>query len=242
MSAQTTVRSRRSRRAQTCAAALAHRCGAWLDGRRGRRRRCSLRPRRCRFASSATAFPSRSPRRRRRRAGTQPPRRARSGELRAVPCGPDAAVRFAGDVGPSLAGVGARFSVPQLRLRVADNLRVHPTTIMPSYYRIDGLARVASAYRGKPILTRDRSRGRGRVPRDAAMSTTATRESRTRRRLLQARRRARARSVAARARCRRDDLPDIPALATFLAGRKPRLAARAARRCRSSPTTARRSR
>jgi sulfur-oxidizing protein SoxX len=66
---------------------------------------------------------------------------------------PDAAVRFAGDVGPSLAGVGARFTIPQLRLRVADNLRVQPKTIMPSYYRIDGLARVASAYRGKPILT-----------------------------------------------------------------------------------------
>jgi len=66
---------------------------------------------------------------------------------------PDAAVRFAGDVGPPLAGVGARFTIPQLRLRVADNLRVSPATIMPSYYRNDGLARVASAYRGKPILS-----------------------------------------------------------------------------------------
>jgi sulfur-oxidizing protein SoxX len=66
---------------------------------------------------------------------------------------PDAAVRFAGDVGPSLAGVGARLTIPQLRLRVADNLRVQPATIMPSYYRVDGLARVASAYRGKPILS-----------------------------------------------------------------------------------------
>ena len=54
---------------------------------------------------------------------------------------PDAAVRFAGDVGPSLAGVGARFTIPQLRLRVADNLRVHPATIMPSYYRVDGRRR-----------------------------------------------------------------------------------------------------
>ena len=66
---------------------------------------------------------------------------------------PDAAVRFAGDVGPSLAGVGARFTIPQLRLRVADNVRIHPTTIMPSYYRVDGLARVASTYRDKPILS-----------------------------------------------------------------------------------------
>jgi sulfur-oxidizing protein SoxX len=66
---------------------------------------------------------------------------------------PDAAVRFSGDVGPSLAGVGARFTVPQLRLRVADNMRVHPATIMPSYYRIDGLSNVAAVYRGKPILS-----------------------------------------------------------------------------------------
>jgi sulfur-oxidizing protein SoxX len=66
---------------------------------------------------------------------------------------PDATVRFAGDVGPSLAGVGARLTIPQLRLRVADNRRVHPATIMPSYYRNDGLALVASAYRCKPILS-----------------------------------------------------------------------------------------
>ncbi|MEO8302778.1 MAG: sulfur oxidation c-type cytochrome SoxX [Betaproteobacteria bacterium] len=66
---------------------------------------------------------------------------------------PDAAIRFAGDVGPPLAGVGARLDAAQLRLRLADNLRVNPQTIMPSYYKRDGLDRVAPAYRGKPILT-----------------------------------------------------------------------------------------
>jgi sulfur-oxidizing protein SoxX len=66
---------------------------------------------------------------------------------------PDAAVRFSGDVGPSLAGVGARLTVPQLRLRIADNMRVHPETIMPSYYRVEGLSGVAAVYRGKPILS-----------------------------------------------------------------------------------------
>jgi len=66
---------------------------------------------------------------------------------------PDAAVRFAGDLGPSLAGVGARLTASELRLRVADNLRVNPATIMPSYFRIDGLDRVPTAYRGKPILS-----------------------------------------------------------------------------------------
>ena len=62
-------------------------------------------------------------------------------------------VRFAGDLGPSLAGVGRRLSEGQLRLRVADNLRVNPASAMPSYYRTDGLDRVAPAYAGKPILT-----------------------------------------------------------------------------------------
>jgi sulfur-oxidizing protein SoxX len=66
---------------------------------------------------------------------------------------PDPAVKFSGDVGPSLAGVGARLSEAQLRLRIADNLRVNPATVMPSYYKIDGLDRVASAYAGKPVLS-----------------------------------------------------------------------------------------
>ena len=66
---------------------------------------------------------------------------------------PDPAVRFSGDVGPSLAGIGARLSVPQLRLRISDNLRLNPATVMPSYYKVAGLDRVASQYADKPILT-----------------------------------------------------------------------------------------
>ena len=57
-----------------------------------------------------------------------------------------------GNIAPPLAGVGARFSVAQLRLRVADSTRVSPATPMPSYYRTAGLVQVAGAYRGKPIL------------------------------------------------------------------------------------------
>ena len=66
---------------------------------------------------------------------------------------PDPAIPFAGNVGPPLAGVAARLTVPQLRLRVVDNLRVNPQTIMPSYYRLADLELVASAYQGKTILT-----------------------------------------------------------------------------------------
>jgi L-cysteine S-thiosulfotransferase len=65
---------------------------------------------------------------------------------------PDPAVRFSGNLGPQLGGIARTLSVAQLRLRVVDNLRVHPATIMPSYYRIDGFDRVAGAYQGKPIL------------------------------------------------------------------------------------------
>ncbi len=65
---------------------------------------------------------------------------------------PDPAVRFSGNVGPSLDGVARRLTTAQLRLRIADNLRVNPDSVMPGYYRDEGLDRVASAYRGKPIL------------------------------------------------------------------------------------------
>jgi len=65
---------------------------------------------------------------------------------------PEPSVRFSGNLGPPLGGVARTFSVAQLRLRVVDSMRVNPTTIMPSYYRIDGFDQVAGAYRAKPIL------------------------------------------------------------------------------------------
>jgi sulfur-oxidizing protein SoxX len=40
-----------------------------------------------------------------------------------------------------------------LRLRIVDASRFNPDTIMPPYYRIEGLIRVAPAFQGKPILT-----------------------------------------------------------------------------------------
>ena len=66
---------------------------------------------------------------------------------------PDPALPFAGDVGPSLAGVGSRLSAGQIRLRIVDNMRVNAATIMPSYYRSSGFDRVAPEYRGKTVLT-----------------------------------------------------------------------------------------
>ena len=67
--------------------------------------------------------------------------------------GPFDEARFQGDLAPSLAGAGSRWSTSQLRLRLVDASHFNPQTIMPSYYRVDGLARVGPAWRGKPILS-----------------------------------------------------------------------------------------
>jgi L-cysteine S-thiosulfotransferase len=67
--------------------------------------------------------------------------------------GPFPEEKFQGDLAPSLAGAGTRWSEGQLRLRIVDASRLNPATIMPSYYRIDGLTRVGTAWRGKPILS-----------------------------------------------------------------------------------------
>jgi sulfur-oxidizing protein SoxX len=66
--------------------------------------------------------------------------------------GPFPDQRFQGDMAPDLAGAGSRWSSAQLRLRIVDGSRLNPATIMPSYYRIEGLNRVAPAFREKPIL------------------------------------------------------------------------------------------
>lgn len=61
---------------------------------------------------------------------------------------------FHGTVGPPLAGVGARLNEAQLRLRVADEQRLNPRSIMPAFHRDPaGLNQVAWEYAGKPMLT-----------------------------------------------------------------------------------------
>ena len=67
--------------------------------------------------------------------------------------GPFPEEKLQGNLAPDLAGTGARWSVGQLRLRIVDARRLNPETIMPPYYRIDGLDRVAPAFRDKPIFS-----------------------------------------------------------------------------------------
>ena len=67
--------------------------------------------------------------------------------------GPFPEEKFQGTLAPDLAGAGARWSAGQLRLRLVDATRLNPDTIMPPYYRVDGLSRVGTRWQCKPILT-----------------------------------------------------------------------------------------
>jgi sulfur-oxidizing protein SoxX len=61
--------------------------------------------------------------------------------------------QFHGTVGPPLDGVGSRYTAGQLRLRLVDPKAINPATVMPAYYKAEGLHRVLERYRSKPILT-----------------------------------------------------------------------------------------
>ena len=67
--------------------------------------------------------------------------------------GPFPEARFQGDLAPNLAGAGSRWSTSQLRLRLVDASRLNSATIIPSYYRVDGLVRVGRNWRDKPLLS-----------------------------------------------------------------------------------------
>jgi len=66
--------------------------------------------------------------------------------------GPIPEERFQGNLAPDLSGAGARWSEGQLRLRIADAQRLNPASVMPAYYRSEGLARVGANWQGKPVL------------------------------------------------------------------------------------------
>jgi sulfur-oxidizing protein SoxX len=67
--------------------------------------------------------------------------------------GPFPEERFQGNMAPDLKGAGTRWSEGELRLRMVDARKLNPQTIMPPYFVVDGMNRVAPAFRGKPILT-----------------------------------------------------------------------------------------
>src|SRR5262249_18217313 len=60
---------------------------------------------------------------------------------------------FHGDVGPSLDGVAGRWDSATLRMIVVNPKKVFgEETVMPAFYRVDGLKRVRPEFGGRPIL------------------------------------------------------------------------------------------
>ena len=66
--------------------------------------------------------------------------------------GPFPEERFQGNLAPDLRSA-AQLTEGQIRLRLVDPSRVNPRTIMPAYYRTEGLNRVAPSQRGKTLLS-----------------------------------------------------------------------------------------
>lgn len=60
---------------------------------------------------------------------------------------------FHGEVGPDLSQVAGVYGEGELRLRVVNPKVVNPDTIMPAFYRTDGLNRVMKKFHGKTILS-----------------------------------------------------------------------------------------
>jgi sulfur-oxidizing protein SoxX len=66
--------------------------------------------------------------------------------------GPFPEERFQGNLAPDLRNA-TRLTEGEIRLRLVDPARANAQSIMPAYYRADGLTRVAPSLRGKTILT-----------------------------------------------------------------------------------------
>ena len=67
--------------------------------------------------------------------------------------GPFPEERFQGNLAPDLRLSIANLSAGQLRARLVDPSQSSPNTIMPAYFRIDHLQRVAPQFAGKTVLT-----------------------------------------------------------------------------------------
>lgn len=61
--------------------------------------------------------------------------------------------QFHGKIGPALDGVAGRYSEGQLRMLVVNSKHVYPDTMMPAFYRAEGLHMVLKGFAGKSILS-----------------------------------------------------------------------------------------
>jgi sulfur-oxidizing protein SoxX len=67
--------------------------------------------------------------------------------------GPFPEERFQGNLAPDIGVSVGHLNEAQLRARIVDPSRFNPGTIMPSYYRTEGLNRVAPKFVGQSILS-----------------------------------------------------------------------------------------
>ncbi len=67
--------------------------------------------------------------------------------------GPFPEVRQQGTLAPALDGAGSRYSIGQLRMRIAEARRINPDSLMPSYRAVDAADRVGPQWRGRPLLS-----------------------------------------------------------------------------------------
>ena len=58
-----------------------------------------------------------------------------------------------GEVGPSLVGVASRMSAGEMRVRIVNPKLLNADTIMPAFYRADGLHRVLKKWQGKTVIS-----------------------------------------------------------------------------------------
>lgn len=65
---------------------------------------------------------------------------------------PEVAFRI-GNVGPDLTEVGDRLTPGEIRARIVNPKILNEASIMPAYYRVTGLHRVAKKFEGKPMLS-----------------------------------------------------------------------------------------
>ena len=66
--------------------------------------------------------------------------------------GPFPEERFQGNLAPELGVSVARLNASQLRARIVDASHFNPNSIMPAYYKIEHLNRVAPKFAGQTIL------------------------------------------------------------------------------------------
>jgi len=60
---------------------------------------------------------------------------------------------FHGNVGPPLDGVAGRYSEAEIRLRIIDATVLNENTLMPPFYKVDGLTRVNKKFKNKTVLS-----------------------------------------------------------------------------------------